>query len=157
VTPTLVCYFRRRAYRSDEAGFFLRRMSPLGTKRTALGAKRTRWARFPQACIGFGRPAPASSARSHHITWFVILGSALGRQNQLHDLLNIFLHRLKFPARQIELSPCSGNLGVGSDGRYVFQVYVNQFAAGFGQSDPNSRSARDTITTEPGALRDAEL
>jgi hypothetical protein len=25
------------------------------------------------------------------------------------------------------LSPCSGNLGVGSDGRYVFQVYVNQF------------------------------
>jgi hypothetical protein len=89
---------------------------------------------FPQACSGFGQPAPASSARSHHITWFVILGSALGRQNQLHDLLNIFLHRLKFPARQIELSPCSGNLGVGSDGRYVFQVYVNQFAAGFGQS-----------------------
>jgi hypothetical protein len=34
VKPTLVCYFRRRAYRSDEAGFFLRRMSPLGTKRT---------------------------------------------------------------------------------------------------------------------------
>ena len=150
MTPTLVCYFRRRAYRSDEAGFFLRRMSPLGTKRT-------RWARFPQACIGFGRPVPASSARSHHITWFVILGSALGRQNQLHDLLDIFLHRLKFPAGQIELSPCSGNLGVGSDGRYVFQVYVNQFAAGFGQSDPNPRSARDTITTEPGALRDAEL
>ena len=31
-----------------------------------------------------GRPAPASSARSHHITWFVIPGSALGGQNQLH-------------------------------------------------------------------------
>ena len=86
-----------------------------------------------------------------------MLGSALGRQNQLHDLLDIFLHSLKFPAGQIELSPCSGNLGVGSDGRYVFQVYVNQFAAGFGQSDPNLRSARDTITTEPGALHDAEL
>jgi hypothetical protein len=104
-----------------------------------------------------GRPAPASSARSHHITWFVIPGSALGGQNQLHDLLDIFLHRLKFAARQIELSPCSRNLGVGSDGRYVFQVYMNRFAAGFGQSDPNPRSARDPITTEGGALYDAEL
>src|SRR5215468_4849321 len=101
------------------------------------------------------RPAPASSAQSQHITWFVILGSARGGQNQPHDLLDTFLHTLKFPARQIELSLCSRNLGVGSDGRYMAQVYMNRFAAWFGQSDPNPRSARNTITTERGALRDA--
>jgi hypothetical protein len=71
--------------------------------------------------------------------------------------LDIFLHCLKFPARQIELSSCSGNLGVRSDGRHVFQVDMNRFAAGFGQSDPNPRSARDPITTQGGALYDAQL
>src|SRR6516165_3309809 len=146
--------------------FFLPHKSPLLAlsghgamvcRLSAFGAKRTRWARFPQACIGFGRPTPASSAQSQHFTWLVIPGSARGGQNRPHDLLDTFLHTLKFPARQIELSPCSRDLGVGSDGRYMSQVYMNRFAAWFGQSDPNPRSVRDTITTEGGALRDAEL
>jgi hypothetical protein len=94
---------------------------------------------------------------SRLVTWLVTPSSAWDGQDQLHDLLDIFLHTLKFPARQIELSFCSWNLGVGSDGRYMSQVYMNRFAAWFGQSDPNPRSARDTITTERGALRDAEL
>jgi hypothetical protein len=122
-----------------------------------MTGKSLRWARFPASVQWLWAARSGVLAHSHHFTWLVILGSALGGQNQLHDLLGTFLHTLKFPARQIELSPCSGNLGVGSDGRYVFQVYVNQFAARFGQSDPNPRSARDTITTERGALRDAEL
>src|SRR2546425_957877 len=64
---------------------------------------------------------------------FVILAGAWGGRDQLHDLLDIFLHALKFSARQIELSPSSGNLGVGSDGRYVFHIDMNQFTAGFSQ------------------------
>src|SRR5262249_25478229 len=58
---------------------------------------------------------------------------------------------------QIELSPCSGNLGVRSHGRDVFHVDMNQFAPGFRQSDPRPRFARDAITTERGTLYDAEL
>jgi hypothetical protein len=47
-----------------------------------------------------GQAAMASSARSQHFTLFVILRSDLGGQDQLHDLLDIFLHALKFPARK---------------------------------------------------------
>ena len=82
--------------------------------------------------------------------------SAWGGRDQLHDLLDIFLHALKFSARQIELSPSSGNLGVGSDRRHVFHIDMNQFAAGFSQFDPNDRFTGDA-TTERGTLREGEL
>jgi hypothetical protein len=82
--------------------------------------------------------------------------SAWGGRDQLHDLLDIFLHALKFSARQIELSPGSGNLGVGSDRGYVFHIDMNQFAAGFSQFEPNDHFARDA-TTERGPLGEGEL
>jgi hypothetical protein len=63
---------------------------------------------------------------------------------------------LKFSARQIELSLSSRNLGVGSDGRYVFHIDMDQFAAGFSQFDPNNRFTR-VATTERGTLREGEL
>src|SRR5262249_55444742 len=100
---------------------------------------------------------PASSTRSQNFTWFVILESAWGCQDQLHDLLDIFLHALKFPARQVELSLGSGNLGVRSDGGYVFHIDMNQISARFRQSDPSPRFAGDTITTERDTLYDGEL
>src|SRR6516162_5178920 len=117
--------------------------------------------RRPGAC----RLAPVSSRRRRTVRWdlveiacshgcawcFVILASAWGGRDQLHDLLDIFLHTLKFPACQIELSPGPRNLRVGSDGSYVFYVDMNQFAARFSQFDPNDRFARDA-TTERGTL-----
>jgi hypothetical protein len=63
-------------------------------------------------------------------------------------MLDIFQHALKFSARQIELSPRSGNLSVRSHGSYLFHVDMNQVAAGFSQFDPRHRSARDATTTE---------
>jgi hypothetical protein len=71
-------------------------------------------------------------------------------------LLDVLLHALKFPARQIELGPGSGNLRVGSDGRDVLQVDVNPFAAGFCQFHPDS-SARDAAAAEEGSLEETEL
>jgi hypothetical protein len=68
----------------------------------------------------------------------------------------VFLHALKFPAHQVELSPGAGNLGVGSDGRDVFHIDMNEFAAGLGQFDPNPRSHRDTITAERGTASGGE-
>jgi hypothetical protein len=49
----------------------------------------------------------------------------------LHDLLDIFLHALKLPARQIQLSPGSWNYSGRPDGSHVFQVDMDQFAARF--------------------------
>ena len=61
--------------------------------------------------------APALSA-------FAIRERTCGAHNQLHDLIDIFLYTLKFPARQVELSLGSRNLSVRSDGSYLFDVDV---------------------------------
>jgi hypothetical protein len=43
---------------------------------------------------------------------FAIREQACGAHNQLHDLIDIFLYTLKFPARKVELSLGSRNLSV---------------------------------------------
>jgi len=107
-------------------------------------------------CASEADVAPALAARSQDCVCLAVLARARGGRDQLHDLIDRFLHALKFPAGQVELSPGAGNLGVGSDGRDVFHIDMNQFAAGFGQFDPNPRSARDTITAERGAASGGE-
>jgi hypothetical protein len=46
--------------------------------------------------------------------------SGCGGSDQLHDLLDIFQHALKFPAYQIDLGVGSENLSVRSDRGYLF-------------------------------------
>jgi hypothetical protein len=65
--------------------------------------------------------------------------AAWGR-DQLHDALDVFLHALKFAARQIELSFGPGDLGVRSDGRYMFQVDMIRLA-------PNKRRKSEDLLT----------
>jgi len=54
---------------------------------------------FVRFRVAVGQPPPASSARLHHFTLFVILGSDWDGQDQLHDLFGVFQHALKFAAR----------------------------------------------------------
>ena len=89
--------------------------------------------------------------RSRPLSAFAIRERASGAHNQLHDLVDIFLYTLKFPARQIELSLGSRNLSVKSDGSYLFDVDVDQVPARYSQFDPSHRSVRDARTTD-GAL-----
>jgi len=88
------------------------------------------------------------------VWYFVILTSTWAARDQFHDLLDIFLHSLKFPARQFQLGPGSGNYSGRSDGGHVFQVDMDQFAARFSQFDPNARFGRGA-TTEGGTLCEA--
>src|SRR5215472_10694613 len=107
-------------------------------------------------CASKADVAPALAARSQDCVRLAVLARARGGRDQRHDLIDRFLHALKFPAGQVELSPGAGNLGIRSDGRDVFHVDMNQFAAGFGQLDPSPRSDRDTITADRGAASGGE-
>jgi hypothetical protein len=132
-----------------------------------IGVGRIRWTSFPSMLT-----SEPYGALSVIMTWlrfdicylttgalsaFVIRESACGGRDQLHDLVDIFLHALEFPARQIELSLGAGNLSVRSDGSYLFHVDVNQFPAGFSQFDPSYPCARDATNTERGTLHEGGL
>ena len=60
------------------------------------------------------------------VTW----ARPCGGSDQLHDLLDILLNALNFPARQIELSSGSGDLSVGPDGRYLLHANVQGSSPG---------------------------
>ena len=66
------------------------------------------------------------------VTW----ARPCGGSDQLHDLLDILLNALNFPARQIELSSGSGDLSVGPDGRYLLHANIDRFSARLRQHDP---------------------
>jgi hypothetical protein len=63
--------------------------------------------RSGMAEIGIVELTPSARISTAALSAFIRASSSGGR-DQLHDLLHIFYHALKFPARQIELSVGSG-------------------------------------------------